>query len=169
VSDPHRLVPEVRAIVRDIDREQAIGEISTLAEIRSSALAPTRLTSVLLMLFGGLASVITVTGLSGVIAFSVSERTHEIGIRMALGANHAEVLRRVLREALILVAIGLALGTLSALAFGQVLSSLLYGVAPTDVTTFLYVILLLPAVVVAACIPPALRATYVDPIVALKA
>jgi putative ABC transport system permease protein len=169
VSDPRRLAPEVRAIVHEIDRDQSVGALSTLAEIRSSVLAPTRLTSVLLMLFAGLAFVITVTGLSGVIAFSVSERTHEIGIRMALGARQGEVLRRVLWGALTLVAIGVALGTVSALAFGHVLSSLLYGIAPTDLTTFVLVILLLPAVVVAACMPPAFRATSVDPIVALRA
>ncbi len=168
-GDPERLLPEVRRIVHGIDPEQPIADVETLAQVRQESLAPSRLTAMLLVVFAALAFVITATGLSGIISFSVSERTPEIGIRSALGASRGDVLRTVLRESAGLVLAGLLLGAMGSLALGRILAALLYGVAPTDVATLVAVGLLLPAVVAVACLPPAWRATAIDPMVALRA
>jgi putative ABC transport system permease protein len=166
---PESLLPEIRRVVHGIDPEQPIADVETLTQVRQESLAPSRLTAMLLVVFAGLAFVITATGLSGIISFSVSERTQEIGIRSALGASRSDVLQTVLRESAVLVLAGLLLGAAGSLALGRVLASLLYGVAPTDVATLVAVGLLLPAVVAVACLPPAWKATAIDPMVALRA
>jgi putative ABC transport system permease protein len=168
-GDPESLLPDIRRIVHGVDPEQPIAEVQTLAKVRQESLAPSRLTAMLLVVFATLAFAITATGLSGIISFSVSERTQEIGIRSALGASRSNVLRTVLRESAGLILIGLLLGAAGSLALGRVLSALLYGVAPTDVATLVAVGLLLPAVVAVACLPPAWKATAIDPMVALRA
>jgi len=168
-GDPERLLPEIRRIVHGVDPEQPIADVETLAQVRQESLAPSRLTAMLLVVFAALAFVITATGLSGIISFSVSERTQEIGIRSALGASRGDVLRTVLRESAGLVLAGLLLGAAGSLALGRVLSALLYGVAPTDVATLVAVGLLLPSVVAVSCLPPAWKARAIDPMVALRA
>ena len=136
--------------------------------MRSNSLSTPRLTALLLALFAALALVITATGITGVLAFSVSQRFHEFGIRMALGAAPGSVLRMVLRQGMGLVAIGLGIGLAAALAFARLLSGLLYGVRPTDPFTFAGVALVLLGVAALACFVPARRATAADPMHALR-
>jgi predicted permease len=165
---PHALEAGVRDAVRSLDPEQPIYGMRTLEETRSESLAPWRLTATLLALFALLALIITATGIAGLIAFSVSRRTHEIGIRMALGAVRGTVLWMVLQQGAVLVIGGLALGVAGALTFTRVLSSRLFQVEPNDPLTFLAVIATLLAVAALACLLPARRATLIQPIVALR-
>jgi putative ABC transport system permease protein len=168
VGDPMRLAGKVRAVVRSIDPEQPIANLQTLEQVRSDAIAPSRLTATLLGLFAALAFVITATGVSAVVAFFVHERTQEIGIRSALGASRGDVIALVLRQILVLVGLGLALGALGSIFLSRFLASLLFGVEPTDPMTFVGVALVLLTVVGIACLVPARRAVQIDPIVALR-
>ncbi|MEA2561496.1 MAG: hypothetical protein QOH06_3000 [Acidobacteriota bacterium] len=158
----------VRDSMRAIDPEQPIHGVQTLEEARSESLAPSRLTTTLLAVFAVLALVITAAGIAGILAFSVSQRTHEIGIRMALGAVPGDVRFLILRQAALLVIPGLALGMAGALVLTRVLTGLLFGVEPTDPVTFVAVSLLLLGVAAVACFVPARRATEIHPMVALR-
>jgi ABC-type antimicrobial peptide transport system permease subunit len=158
----------IRSVVHELDPEQPVADVKTLEEVRSVSMAPIRLTATLLALFAVLAFAITVIGISGVVAFSVTERTQEIGIRSALGAGRREVLELILRQGLTLVAIGLVIGVAFSLAFTRILSSVLFGVEPNDPLTFVMVGLVLAAVVSVACLMPARRAMSIDPIIALR-
>jgi putative ABC transport system permease protein len=119
-------------------------------------------------MFAGLALVITATGIAGVMALSVSQRTHELGIRMALGASQGRVLGMVIRQGMFMVGIGLALGIAGALLLSQVMGALLYSVEPTDPLTFFAMSFVLLAVAVLACFVPARRVTTIDPMIALR-
>jgi predicted permease len=167
-ATPAALMGELRAAIHHADPQQPITSIETLEQVRESILGPRRLIATLLGLFALLALVITAAGIGGVLAFSVGQRTQEIGIRMALGANRREVLWMVLRQALALVGTGLALGTLSAFFLSQLIASLLYAVPPNDPVTFAAVALALLAVTVVACLWPARCATVISPITALR-
>lgn len=166
--DPDRIAAEVRAAVASIDPEQPVDQFRTLSEVRLASLESPRLTATLLGLFATLALVITATGIAGVIAFSVNQRTQEFGVRMALGAGRMTVLAMVVRQGLQFVAVGLAIGTAGALVLTRVMTNLLFGVEPTDAITFLSVALVLIAVATTACLIPARRAASVDPLVALR-
>jgi predicted permease len=166
--DPATMTQEVRGAVHTVDPDQPVDHFRTLAEVRSASLAPRKLTATLLGLFGVLALVITAAGIAGVIAFSVNQRTQEFGVRMALGARRVNVLAMVLRQGLQLVLIGLAIGCAGALVLAQVLSTMLFGVQPTDGVTFVSVAMVLTAVAAVACLVPARRAASVDPMVALR-
>lgn len=165
---PDEIIREARAAVRSIDAGQPVDQFRTLADVRMSSLASPRLTATLLALFALLALVITATGIAGVIAFSVSQRTQEFGVRMALGAGRVSVQRMVVTQGLKLALAGLAIGTGGALVLTRLLATLLFGVEPTDALTFLSVALVLLAVAVVACLIPARRAALVDPLVALR-
>jgi ABC-type antimicrobial peptide transport system permease subunit len=136
--------------------------------VRGNALLPYRLTATLLGLFAALALVITLAGIGGVLAFSVSQRTQEIGIRMALGASRRDVLWMVLREGLLLVAAGLACGTVAAVMLSRLMATVLYGVPPGDPLTYVGVVVTLLAVAALAALLPARRATTIDPMIALR-
>jgi predicted permease len=166
--DSDTIIREIRAAVRSIDPEQPVDQFRTLSEVRLASLDSPRLTATLLGLFALLALVITATGIAGVIAFSVNQRTQEFGIRMALGAGRANVLGIVLKQGLQFVLVGLALGTAGALVLARLMTTLLFGVEPTDAITFLSVALVLVAVAAVACLVPARRAASVDPLVALR-
>jgi putative ABC transport system permease protein len=168
-GDPAALGRRLQELVRAIDPQQPVANIRTLRELRGDSLAPSRLTTTLLGIFAALALIITATGLAGVIAYTVSQRTREIGIRMALGAAQNGVLGMILRQGLTLVALGLAIGVAGALALSRVMDGLLYGVGATDPITFVAVALVLLGVAVVACLVPARRATTIDPLVALRA
>jgi putative ABC transport system permease protein len=122
----------------------------------------------LLSIFAGLATLLAAIGLYGVISYSVAQRTKEIGIRMALGGQRSDMLRMVLRQSVRLVLIGVLIGVPAAFAATHLLGALLYGIGATDVTTYLFVIVLLGAAAFVASLTPALRATKVDPMVALR-
>lgn len=167
-ADPVSLVRQLRAAVYDLDAETAIDHVRTLEESRSEALASPRLTTLLLGLFAVLALLITATGLAGVIALSVSQRTHELGIRLALGASPRSILLLVLRQGMQLVLLGLGVGLLGALALTRVMNKLLFAVAPTDPLTWLAVSVVLAVVAALACFVPARRVTLIDPLQALR-
>ncbi len=163
------LVRATKAAVYSLDPDQPVDHFRTLAEVRSDTLAPWRLTASLIGIFAMLALVITATGIAGVIAFSVNQRTQEFGVRMALGASRTGVLGMVLRQGVQLAAIGLVIGMAGAVWLTRLLQSLLFEVEPNDSVTFLAVSTVLLMVAVLACLMPARRAASVDPNVALRA
>jgi len=165
---PLSLEREVRAAVRELDPEQPVTEVRTLEQVRADALASPRLTALLLGAFAALALCITAAGIAGVMAYSVSQRTQEIGIRMALGAQRAEVLRMVLRQGMARVAAGLALGFFGGLAISRAMAGLVFGIAATDPVTWIAGAGVLAGVGAAACLLPARNAAEVDPVVALR-
>jgi putative ABC transport system permease protein len=160
----------IRRVVHGIDKNLPVTDIARLPQAMDSqaSVAQPRFRTLLLTLFGALALALAAVGIFGVTSYSVSRRTHEIGIRMALGATPANVLRLVLAEWAILVLAGLAAGVPSALALTRFLSGFLYGVKPADPLTFITVPLILAAVALLACCVPARRATQVDPMIALR-
>ena len=166
--EPTQMEKQIRNAVHAIDPDQPVDHFRTVAEVRRASLESPRLTAVLLGLFALLALVITAAGIAGVIAFSVNQRTQEFGIRMALGAQRTTVLTMVLRQGIALVLTGLALGLAGAVILTRALTTILFGVQPTDALTFVAVSMVLVAVAAAACLIPARRAASVDPMVALR-
>jgi putative ABC transport system permease protein len=158
----------MRERLHEVDKDQAVLAFETLQDLISGSVAQPRFYSRLLGAFSFIALLIAAVGIYGVTAFSVSQRTHEIGIRMALGAERADVLWMILRSSLPLILVGVGLGLCGALAITRVLQSFLYEVKPTDLATFAVVCVLLAAVALLACYIPARRATKVDPMVALR-
>jgi putative ABC transport system permease protein len=167
-GDPKALVAAVRREVQAIDSDQPIGQISTMEENISASLAARRLTMTLLGAFAGLALLLASVGLYGVMALSVTQRTRELGIRLALGAARADVFRLVLGQGAALVSLGLGLGLLGALAAGRALASVLHNVGTIDVAALATALISLALVAMLACFFPARRATRVDPMVALR-
>lgn len=167
-SDPWNYVSQVRKAVYSVDPEQPITDVGTLDELRNESLTATRLTSILLALFAALALAIAATGLSGVTALLVSQRTREIGIRLALGAQRNEVLRMVVRQSMRVIILGLAAGVVGALLASRLLSTLLFRTASTDPITYVAVAAILLFVALAASYVPARRVTRVDPLIALR-
>jgi len=167
-ADPMSIARLMRDAVYSVDPETAVDRVQTLEQVRDDAVASPRLTAILLAMFAGLALVITGAGIAGVMALSVSQRTHELGVRIALGASPARVLGLVMRQGMSFVLAGLAIGIAGALLMGQVMSSLLFAVQPTDPITYLAVSLVLMAVAAAACFVPARRVTSIDPMLALR-
>jgi putative ABC transport system permease protein len=162
------LAPLVREAVRAVDPDQPIHRLRSLDEVRSASLVPPRLTTTLLGLFAALALFITATGIGGVIAFSVSQRTQELGVRVAFGATRAGLVSMIVVEGIKLALTGLAIGAVGAVFVGSLLSSLLFAVQPTDAITYASVSSLLLGVAVLACLLPALRAAAINPIEALR-
>ncbi len=167
-SDPLRLAEPVRHAVLTLDPEVPVSRISTMERNISEGFAPRRLTMVLLAAFGGLALVLASIGLYGVTALGVTQRTRELGIRLALGAQRGTVLWLILRQGMTLVGSGLAAGLLVAWAAGRLLSSVFYGVAGNDPATLAAVSLVLSLAAFLACWLPAQRAARVDPMLALR-
>jgi hypothetical protein len=167
-AEPLSLAQTIRRAVMEVDKNQPIFGIETMDLILYGASAPPRLRTELLGLFSLLALMLTAVGLYGVMTYTVSQRTHEIGVRIALGAPPTGIVRLVLRESTLLVGAGLLLGLAAALALTRVLSTLLYAIKPTDPVTFLFVSFLMLAVGFFACYVPARRATKVDPMMALR-
>jgi predicted permease len=167
-SNPMAMTRLVRSAVHGIDPEQPVDRFRTLEQVRSNSLASPRLTSILLGIFAALALAITSAGIAGVVAFSVGERTQEFGIRLALGADPRNVVGMVLRQAMGLVALGLALGFVGAHFLASAMSRLLFEINATDPPTFLAMSVMLAAVAAAASFVPARRITAVDPMIALR-
>jgi putative ABC transport system permease protein len=168
-GDPLAFANTLRATVRAIDPNMPVEGVETLDDLRSEALAAPRLTATLLAIFAVLALLVTLAGIGGVIATSVQQRTKEFGLRMALGASRDSVLTMVVRQGVTLVAIGLAVGVVGALAAGRVLNAYLYQTAPREPMIYLGVAGLFILSGVIACLIPARRATTVDPLIALRA
>ncbi|HST19637.1 MAG TPA: ABC transporter permease [Blastocatellia bacterium] len=171
VGDPTAHISAIREAVRDIESNLPLNNIKTQVEQADQTLTLERLFAKLLSLFGLLAQQLASIGLYGVVAYSVSQRTREIGIRMALGARPGDVMKMILRQGMMLVLIGVALGIVSAYVLTKYfasLTSMLYGVNTTDPATFAVIAVLLTAVALVACYIPARRATKVDPMVALR-
>jgi predicted permease len=166
--DPVSMTQILRDTVHSLDPDMPVEHVQTLEALRSNYLAPARLTAMLLGLFAGVALVVTLAGLTGVIAMSVSQRTQEFGLRMALGAQPGSILKGVLQQGLLMVAIGLAIGGVASMFVGRFFTSYLFDTRPTDPTTFIAVAVMLLAAAAVACAGPARRATRVDPILALR-
>ncbi|PYX97741.1 MAG: hypothetical protein DMG71_02290 [Acidobacteria bacterium] len=166
--DPLSIARKVIEQIYEIDPNQPAARVRSLEQVRSDSIAAPRLTTDLLALFALLALAIAAAGIGGVMALAVSQRTHEIGVRMAIGALPHEILRMVLRRGLALTAIGVALGLFGALALTRILRGLLFEVTPTDPLTFMAVAAVLVLAALVACYLPARRAARVDPMVALR-
>ncbi len=167
-ADPETLVAAVRREALALDPDQPVFGLRPMAQVLAETVAPRRATMTLTGLFAALALLLAAVGLYGVMAYLVTQRTHEIGIRMALGAQPADIFRLVVGQGLTLIVAGVGVGLAASLAATRVLARLLFGVTPTDPATFVAVTALLAAVALAACYLPARRATRVDPMVALR-
>jgi putative ABC transport system permease protein len=167
-GDPANLAAAVRQEVRAIDPDQPIAAVKTMDEWLKASTSNQRYRTSLLALFALIALILAATGIYGVMSYSVTQRTHEIGVRMALGARRFDVLKLVVRQGMSLVAIGVALGLIGAVALTRVMTSLLFEVTPKDPLTFVAVAMFLPLVAFIACYIPARRGTKVDPLVALR-
>jgi ABC-type antimicrobial peptide transport system permease subunit len=163
-----RVAPRVVETIRSLDPNRPIDHVQTLEEIRDETIAPQRLNATLIGLFALLALAIATVGVAGVLAFSVSQRTNELGIRLALGAERQTILRMILGEGALMAGIGLIVGGLAAIPLSRLLSGLLYGVEPVDPPTIAVSAVLLVAVALIAAWIPARTATAVDPITALR-
>jgi len=166
--NPIAVAAAVRGEVNALDKDQPVSDVRTLEQVVGEAVGPQRFAMMLLGTFAALALVLASVGIYGVMAYLVSQRTREIGIRMALGANRDNVLGMVVGQALVLAVIGAAIGLAGALGLTHLLSSLLYSVRPTDPLTFMLVSFVLVGVSVFASYIPARRATKVDPMAALR-
>jgi putative ABC transport system permease protein len=166
--DPMSVAPLLRSVLHDVDPQLAVDQVETIERLQHESLASPRITTILLGIFAGLALVISASGIAGIMALSVSQRTRELGIRMALGQQTSSVLRMVVQQGLVVALAGTVLGLIGAMALGRLLSSLLYATSPTDIFTFAGVSLLFIAVAGLACFVPAHRVTLIDPFIALR-
>jgi putative ABC transport system permease protein len=167
-SKPSIIMNAVRPVLNELDPALPLANVRTLDEVMSAAQSRPRFLTLLLTLFSGVALVLAAVGIYGVISYSVAQRTKEFGVRIALGAQRGDVLGIVLRRGMLLTVIGVVLGVAGALALTRFLSTLLFGVTPTDPLTFIAIPLLLGSIAFLASYIPARRATKVDPIVALR-
>ena len=167
-AEPSSLSASVRNVIRGVDKELPIFNVTTLEQMVADSMAQRRFSMLLLGIFAAVAMVLAAVGLYGVMAYAVTQRTHEIGIRRALGANTGDVLKLVLRQGMALASVGLVIGVGAAFGLTRLMATMLYGVSPTDLLTFGSIAMLLTAVALLACYLPARKAAKVDPMVALR-
>ncbi len=167
-GDPMRLAPAIRRLVAELERDQVISAIEPMEATLSEMLGPRRFVMTLLGIFAGIALALATIGIYGLLQYNTTRQTHDIGIRMALGARHADVLAAVLGQGVRLILIGVAIGIAGAVALTRVLSSLLYDVTPTDPVTLTCVSVTLAIIALLASYLPARRAARIDPMVALR-
>jgi putative ABC transport system permease protein len=166
--EPTSVAASVRQVAAEVDKSAAVSDVKTMEHIVNEAVTQPRFNVFLLGLFSGIALLLSAAGIYGVTAYSVTQRTHEFGIRMALGAQVGDVLRMILKQGMLLISIGIAVGLVASFALTRLLRTLLYGVSVTDPGTFVAITLLLTFVALLACYLPARRATKVDPLTALR-
>jgi putative ABC transport system permease protein len=166
--DPSSVYHAVRKAVHSIDKDQSLADMRTLEQIKTESLAPDRLRLILLVVFASIAALLSAVGIYGVVSYAVAQRTHEIGIRGALGASAGDIVRLILRYGMTMAAIGLAIGLAGALAATRLLSAILFGVGARDPLTMALTGAALAAVALLACFLSALRAGRVDPMAALR-
>jgi predicted permease len=166
--EPLSLAGAVRKTIWEIDKDQPVSNVSTMETVLSESIARQRFSMLLLGIFAAVALVLAAVGIYGVMSYSVAQRTHEIGIRMALGAQKSDVLKLAVGQGMKLVLLGVAIGLAAAFILTRVMASLLFGVSATDPTTFITISLVLVIAAVLASYIPARRATKVDPMVALR-
>jgi len=166
--DPASMAGTLTRAVHDVDSQAAVTHVLTLEQARAESTASPRLTASLLGIFAALALLIAAAGIGGIMALNVSQRVHEIGIRIALGAQPSSILRMILGQGLLLAVLGVGIGIAGALALGNLVKSLLFEVAPTDPITFAGVAFVLIVAAIVATYLPARRAAAVDPIIALR-
>ncbi|HJQ33856.1 MAG TPA: ABC transporter permease [Pyrinomonadaceae bacterium] len=167
-GDPSSLAPAVRGAIASVDRDLPVYRVTTMEKMVSDSLSQRRFSMFLFGVFAALALALAVVGLYGVMSYGVAQRTHEIGLRMALGAQRGDVLRMVVGQGMLVVAVGLGVGLVAAFGLTRVMSSLLFGVSSADPLTYAGIAVLLAAVALLASYIPARRATKVDPMVALR-
>ncbi len=162
-GDPLALAPDVRAAVWELDSDQPVDDVQAMAARVDRALGPTKFNLLLLSIFASVALALAAIGVYGVVSYSVTQRHHEIGVRMALGAGAGEVRRMILMQGLMTVGLGLLLGLVAAFGLTRLIATLLYNVSPSDPPTYASVAIVLTVTSIVACYLPALRATRVDP------
>jgi len=167
-SDANQLISSIRGAVRELDPNQPIYSVRTMDEIRAESVAPERLNLTLLSLFAGIALVLAIVGIYGVMSYSVTQRTHEIGIRMAVGARPLDVFKMILGHGMKLALIGVGIGLVGAFLLTRLMATMLFGVEPTDATTYGAISILLIAIALLACYLPGRRATKVEPTISLR-
>ncbi|HYP29575.1 MAG TPA: ABC transporter permease [Blastocatellia bacterium] len=167
-SDPMSVVPAVKASVLGIDKDLPVARVMAMDRIVYNSTAEKRFSMLLLNIFAGIAMIMAAVGLYGVMSYSVTQRTHEIGIRMALGARQSDIVRLIVGQGMLLVSIGVAIGIVMALVVTRFMQSMLFGLSATDPMTFVVVPLALSAIALAATYVPARKATRVDPMIALR-
>ena len=167
-GDPLSLVGAIKSQIWSVDPAQPIASVETMETVLADSVAPRRFNMLLIGIFAALALALAAIGIYGVISYTASQRTHEIGIRMAMGARGSDVLKLVVGQGMTLALAGVVVGLAAAFGLTRLMSSLLFGVSPTDAVTFAVIATLLAGVALVACIVPARRATKVDPMVALR-
>ena len=167
-SDPNQMISSIRGAVRELDPNQPIYSVRTMDEIRAESVAPERLNLTLLSLFAGIALVLAIVGIYGVMSYSVTQRTHEIGIRMAVGARPLDVFKMILGHGMKLALIGVGIGLVGAFLLTRLMATMLFGVQPTDATTYGAISILLIVIALLACYLPGRRATKVEPTISLR-
>ena len=168
VANPENLAPAIRGQVKAVDPDQPVIDVRTMTEVISRSVWQPRLYAILFGVFAAVAVALASVGVYGVMAYSVSERTREIGIRVALGAQRRDVLKLVVAQGMTLTLIGAGLGLCGALGLTRLMQTLLFEVSATDPLTFVTLAVLLSVVALVACYLPARRATKVDPMIALR-
>ena len=167
-NDPNQIILPVETAIHNYDPQQAISEVQTMEHVFSDSASEARFQLILLLIFAGIAVLLAMIGVYGVVSYSVTQRTQEIGVRMAMGADTRQIARLVLREALGLAALAVAIGLAGAIALTRLMESLLYETTPNDPPTLAISATAILIVAAAAALIPARRATRVDPLVALR-
>ena len=168
-GDPTAIVPAVKRELSNLDPDQPVSDVRTMGQVMADTVARARFNTLLLALFAGLATLLAAVGIFGVMNYSLTMRTREIGLRMALGAQPRKVVMLMLKQGLVLTLIGTAIGLAGALALTRLMSSLLFGVDAADPATFAVIVVLLVVVSLIASYLPARRAARIDPLIALRA
>ena len=166
--DPLSLATSVRNAIWAVDKDQTVANVDSMEHIVAGAVARQRFSMLLLAVFAAVALVLAAVGIYGVMSYSVAQQTHEIGIRMALGAQRSDILRMTVKQGLRLVGLGLIIGLAAAFTLTRVMASLLFGISATDPITFITISIVLLAVAMLASYIPSVRAMRVDPMVALR-